>query len=84
VQGVGFRYHVQRHAVTLGVAGFVRNLPDRRLEVAAEGPSAAVQALIEAVKDGPPGAAVQAVDVVWEAPRGASEFMIETGGVIHD
>ena len=84
VQGVGFRYHVQRHAATLGVAGFVRNLPDRRVEVVAEGSSAAVQTLIEAVQDGPPGGAVQSVDVVWEAPRGESDFVIETGGVVHD
>jgi acylphosphatase len=84
VQGVGFRYHVQRHAVTLGVAGFVRNLPDRRVEVAAEGSPRAVRMLIEAVQDGPPGAVVQSVDVVWEAPRGETDFVIRTGGVIHD
>lgn len=84
VQGVGFRYHVHRHAVPLGVAGFVRNLPDRRVEVVAEGPAEAVNALVDAVRNGPPGAAVQSLDLVWEAPLGESDFVIRTGGVIHD
>ncbi|NOY42935.1 MAG: acylphosphatase [Planctomycetes bacterium] len=38
VQGVGFRYTTHRIAQDFDVTGFVRNLPDRRVEVVAEGP----------------------------------------------
>lgn len=79
VQGVGFRFFVQRTARSLGLAGFVRNLPDRRVEVAAEGPRTDVDALVEAVRAGPPGAAVAAVDLVWEPPCGEAGFSVRTG-----
>lgn len=78
VQGVGFRFFVQRAARSLGLAGFVRNLSDRRVEVVVEGPRADVDALVEAVRAGPPGAAVAAVDVVWETPGGEAGFTIRT------
>ena len=42
VQGVGFRYRTERIAVGLPVAGFVRNLPDGRVELVAEGSREAV------------------------------------------
>ncbi len=76
VQGVGFRFFVQRRARQLGLAGFVRNLPDRRLEVAAEGPAPGVQALIDTVREGPSGAAVTEVELAWEEPSGQTDFMI--------
>jgi len=47
VQGVGFRYTTQRRAVEQGVSGWVRNLPDGRVELLAEGPEAAVEKLLE-------------------------------------
>jgi acylphosphatase len=78
VQGVGFRFFVQRAARSLGLAGYVRNLPDRRVEVAVEGPRADVDALVDAVRAGPPGAAVTAVDVVWEPPGGEPGFTVRT------
>ncbi len=80
VQGVGFRFFVQRRARALSLAGFVRNLPDRRVELAIEGPAEGVQAMIESVRDGPPGAAVNEVSLDWEEPRGASDFMIRRDG----
>jgi acylphosphatase len=80
VQGVGFRFFVQRRARELGLTGFVRNLPDRRLEVAAEGPPADVQALVETVRAGPSGARVYAVEVTWEEPDGAVRFEIRGNG----
>lgn len=76
VQGVGFRFFVQRLARQLGLAGFARNLHDRRLEVAVEGSAADVQALIDNVREGPTGAMVTDVDVVWEEPAGQSGFLI--------
>lgn len=78
VQGVGFRFFVQRRARHLGLAGFVRNLPDRRLEVAVEGPAPGVQALIDTVRQGPAGAAVTEVELAWEEPRGQTNFTIRT------
>ncbi len=76
VQGVGFRFFVQRRAQQLGLGGFVRNLRDRRVEVAVEGPRDHVEALIEAVRQGPSGASVSNVDVRWEAPQHDAEFVI--------
>ena len=49
VQGVGFRYTTQRIAADYPVDGFVKNLPDGRVELVAEGPPAQVQAFLAAV-----------------------------------
>jgi acylphosphatase len=76
VQGVGFRFFVQRRAQRLGLAGFARNLHDRRVEVVVEGPAAGVEVLIEAVRAGPAGASVSDVDVRWEPPRHEASFVI--------
>lgn len=76
VQGVGFRAFVVRHARALGVAGWVRNLPDGRVELVAEGPQAAVEALLRLVQRGPEGAVVLGVETRWEPPAGARGFGI--------
>ncbi|MBI4277920.1 MAG: acylphosphatase [Armatimonadetes bacterium] len=70
VQGVGFRWFVQRHARALGLSGYVRNLSDGRVEVVAEGGRAELEALVAHLRQGPPAARVRAVDVTWE-PRSA-------------
>lgn len=49
VQGVGFRYTARRLAQDYRVTGFVRNLPDGRVELVAEGPPAEVEAFLKAV-----------------------------------
>jgi len=49
VQGVGFRYTVQRLAADRPVSGFVRNLPDGRVELVVEGDADETQAFLEAV-----------------------------------
>lgn len=71
VQGVGFRYFVLHRAETLGLDGWVRNRADGAVEVEAEGPRAALEALLESVRRGPQGARVTAVDEVWKerSPR---------------
>ncbi len=70
VQGVGFRYFTVEQARRLGVGGSVRNLPDGRVEVVAEGDRAALEALVAAVRNGPPGAHVWDVRVDWtDAPK---------------
>lgn len=51
VQGVGFRYTVQQVARGFEVDGHVRNLPDGRVELAAEGDPAELDAFLEAIRD---------------------------------
>jgi len=71
VQGVGFRYFVEAQAGTLGLNGFVRNLSNgTTVEVVAEGPMAALESLLTALRQGPPLAYVETVDVSWAAATG--------------
>lgn len=51
VQGVGFRYTVRGLAEGLPVRGYVRNLPDGRVELWAEGDEADVQTLLDAITE---------------------------------
>jgi acylphosphatase len=67
VQGVGFRWFVARHARSLGLAGFARNLPDGRVEVVVSGPEDALPALERLLRAGPANAQVQAVERSAEA-----------------
>ena len=61
VQGVGFRYATADQALNLGVTGYVRNLPDRRVEVMACGEERAVNALRNWLWQGPQLARVSEV-----------------------
>jgi acylphosphatase len=65
VQGVFFRMFVFKAARALGLCGRVRNLPDGRVEVQAEGDRAQLERLIEKLHQGPPGAVVENVKVEW-------------------
>lgn len=65
VQGVFFRMFVMKEARALGLTGRVRNLPDGRVEVNAEGEGEKLKKLIEKLYQGPPGAIVQDVKVDW-------------------
>ncbi len=77
VQGVGFRWSMQRVARELGVTGWVRNLSDGRVEAVVEGPRDRVERLIAWARRGPRGAWVEGVDVQWEEYRGEfSDFTI--------
>ncbi|MCB1326629.1 MAG: acylphosphatase [Spirochaetales bacterium] len=68
VQGVGFRYYVSSRARTLGLAGFVRNLPDGRVECAARGDEAQLQALEADLRAGPAMSRVTNVErSEWDA-----------------
>jgi len=70
VQGVFFRAHTRDLAQKLGLSGFVRNLPDGRVEVVAEGPEEKLQELIQFCHHGPPLAHVTHVEIRWEEPTG--------------
>ncbi len=77
VQGVGFRWYVQREAADLGVAGEVRNRFDGSVEIEAEGARAALERLAALVRQGPPGARVTDVEVRWsEGPARHRDFRI--------
>ena len=71
VQGVGFRYFTQDTALREGVTGWVRNLPDGRVEALAEGDVEAVTRVERALRAGPRGARVDRVYVDNEEPTGA-------------
>lgn len=66
VQGVFFRSEIEQEAQELSVKGWVRNLPDGRVEAVFEGEKESVIRVIEFCKRGPYGAKVTGVDVVWE------------------
>jgi len=63
VQGVGFRFFVSRCAVNIGVRGSVRNLPDGRVKVIAEGELSLISDFEKIIFKGPPEARVEDVKV---------------------
>jgi acylphosphatase len=70
VQGVGFRFFAEAAALREGLHGWVRNLPDGRVEALAEGEAEAVERFERAIGHGPPGARVERVDVDHIVPSG--------------
>ena len=78
VQGVGFRYYVQDHAAVEGVHGYVRNLPDGRVEALLEGDDESVVRVERALRRGPAGAHVEDVVVEPAVPSGrATGFSVK-------
>jgi acylphosphatase len=76
VQGVWYRESCRREAERLGVGGWVRNRPDGRVEIEAEGPRPAVDALLTWATHGPPRAIVDRVAVDDRPPQGESRFRV--------
>lgn len=76
VQGVGFRYYVRERATTAGLTGWVRNLPDGRVEAHVEGPPAALDRFTETLREGPPAARVSRVSTRPTQPVGHRGFRI--------
>jgi len=70
VQGVGFRAHVEYHALQLGVSGWVRNVGWDTVETVAEGSIEQVDQFIEMVKTGPPASRINEARVEYEPPTG--------------
>jgi acylphosphatase len=76
VQGVFYRDTCRRVAERNGVAGWVRNRDDGRVEAVFEGPPAAVDELVGWAGRGPAHAAVTQVDVREEPPEGLTGFEV--------
>jgi len=76
VQGVGFRYEARDRARSLGLGGFITNLPDGAVEGAFEGPEEKVESMLRWCRNGPAGARVEDIQIEWEDARGEMGFWI--------
>lgn len=76
VQGVSYRANAARTARALGLTGWVRNLPDGRVEAVLEGPPDGVHRLVDWAHHGPAAATVTGVTVREERPDGLGDFVI--------
>jgi acylphosphatase len=76
VQGVYFRTSCRDRAAALGLSGWVRNLPDGRVEAVFEGDLSAVEAAVAWCSAGPRGAFVTSVEKLDEAVQGESGFRV--------
>ena len=70
VQGVGFRFFVRQHARDLGLTGWVKNLPDRNVEIYAEGEKETLDTFISDMREGPTFSHVSDIDIDWLEPSG--------------
>lgn len=70
VQGVFFRDSAREKAEKMGLSGWVKNLPDGRVEALFEGPSKDVREMVRWCEEGPPPASVESVDSEYDAARG--------------
>lgn len=66
VQGVGFRAFTSYHAKQKGLAGWVRNRQDGKVEVEAEGPRTILEAFLTVLEQGPPLSCVTQIMVDWK------------------
>ena len=76
MQGVGFRFAVERAALSRGVAGWVRNRAEGTAEAVFEGTAEDVEALVEYCRHGPRGAEVGRVEVEAESAEGLAGFRV--------
>ena len=76
VQGVGYRYATVDTASQLGLTGWVRNLPDDRVEAVFEGSRMVVEDMVRWCHTGPPAAVVKDVVVEYEKPEGLRGFEV--------
>jgi len=77
VQGVGFRWYARAQARALGLVGWIRNMPDGRVEAVFQGPRESVEAMTEWCHEGSPSADVRDVFVSDEPVVGReSDFEV--------
>ncbi len=80
VQGVFFRRSAAEEAARLGISGWVKNRPDGRVELEAEGPPEAVEAFLAFCRRGPERARVEEILVVDRPASTDVGFRVEDGG----
>ena len=73
VQGVGFRFFVRDWAEALGLVGYVRNLPDGRVEALIEGPEPMAEEMLRKLRKGPPSARVEHLQIQTRPATGRYE-----------
>ncbi len=66
VQGVFFRAFTRDVARSFGINGWVRNLPDGRVEAVLEGKKEDIENALKEIKKGPPHAIVENIDISWD------------------
>ena len=76
VQGVGYRYSTMNVATKLGLNGWVRNLPDSRVEAVFEGAPEVIEEMIRWCHQGPNSATVKDVQVEYSEAEGLQQFEI--------
>jgi len=78
VQGVGFRWFVERESSLLGIAGWVRNNHDGTVEVLAQGTRAQLSGLHSRLREGPRASRVDEIEVSDAEPvKGLSSFQTQ-------
>lgn len=70
VQGVGFRYTAKSVSAGFEVVGAVRNLPDGRVELVAEGARSELEAFREAIREAGLAALIRREEVIWSEAQG--------------
>ncbi len=73
VQGVGFRYSTFHQAVNLGVFGWVRNIPNNKVEAMFEGDNHIVEQMVQWCYEGPPMSRVDNIEIVKQEYTGEFE-----------
>lgn len=73
VQGVGFRYTAESAALELNLVGWVRNLPDSRVEALVEGPEKALKLFLERIANGPMKSYIRQTTVDFSPATGEFE-----------
>ena len=76
MQGVGFRFAIERAASSRDVSGWVRNRSDGAVEAVFEGEPQDVETLVDFCRRGPRGADVERVEVADESPEGLAGFRV--------
>ena len=77
VQGVGFRYTSESAALELGLVGWVRNLPDGRVEAICEGNEKSLKLFLEKIAGGPMQPHIRQTRAEWNQSTGEfTDFQI--------
>lgn len=78
VQGVGFRYTAEKLALDLSLVGWVKNLPDGRVEMVCEGPKDKIETLLSEIRTSTLGPHIQKAACSWEEPSHSfDDFRVE-------